>query len=133
VNRIPPPQVNSNSSSTFLVLSIVGLVSIFVSVNYVEVSSFIKSYLTEAQIQFVRDFVSNITNGSGVAVFVQTITSQIVVALSISTLAYSLRAITYYINFVFKKVSYLISIKLKSISSFVSLTKRNLQFSRFNQ
>ncbi|MEG1528169.1 MAG: hypothetical protein RR248_00355 [Clostridia bacterium] len=120
-------------SFAFLLFVGVGIISIFVSINYVEVSNFIKSYLTETQVQFVREIISNITSGTGLALLAQTLASQIFVALSVSVIIYSISGVKDYAKIFFNQSFFTLNFKQQIVHSLFFIRRINLQFSRFNQ
>ncbi|MEG1528700.1 MAG: hypothetical protein RR248_05985 [Clostridia bacterium] len=132
IQKYPPPQTYKGFSSTFLLLVVVCLISIFVSISYVEISSFVKSYLTETQIQFVKDFIASATNGSGFALFFQTVVSQILLLCGLNlAVCFVVKFNTICKNVIFKLNSIFKKCKPRLLQ--ILYLYLNLQFSRFNQ
>ncbi|MEG1528612.1 MAG: hypothetical protein RR248_01370 [Clostridia bacterium] len=117
----------------FGVCCLVAVGSLLLSINYVDISRFVKSLLSEEQIIFVRDIIGNISSGGGAVVVFNAITSQLMVVLSMSFIVYGIK-IFYFFNFlVTRLLANIAIIKVKFISRKVNSRRLHLQFSRFNQ
>ncbi|MEG1528573.1 MAG: hypothetical protein RR248_05805 [Clostridia bacterium] len=130
--KCPSTRKNGSFHLVFLFFVLLGFASLFISVNYIEVSNFVKSYLSDIQIQLVRDIIASLTNGSTTAIFFQSLISQILVALSVSLIVCAVDLFRRLFCIIIQhKVHINKDIKTNFQPTLVS--RINLQFSRFNQ